>query len=72
MGYSVAAGIGAKIAKRNNTVISCIGDGSFLVNLQELQFIKEKLGGPQTREYKGKFIENTKGSGLRMCVLRLQ
>ena len=39
MGYSVAAGIGAKLAYKKS-VISLIGDGSFLINLQELQFIK--------------------------------
>jgi acetolactate synthase-1/2/3 large subunit len=40
MGYSVAAGIGAKLAAKSKLVISLIGDGSFLINLQELQFIK--------------------------------
>jgi|AntAceMinimDraft_13_1070369.scaffolds.fasta_scaffold00819_3 acetolactate synthase-1/2/3 large subunit len=40
MGYSVAAGIGAQIASKKNNVISLIGDGSFLINLQELNFIK--------------------------------
>lgn len=40
MGYSVAAGIGAKLASKSKLVISLIGDGSFLINLQELQFIK--------------------------------
>ena len=33
MGYSVAAGIGAKIAAKNRQVISLIGDGSFLMHL---------------------------------------
>ena len=40
MGYSVAAGIGAQIASKKNNVISLIGDGSFLINVQELNFIK--------------------------------
>ena len=40
MGYSISAGIGAKIASPKQEVISLIGDGSFLVNLQDLQFIK--------------------------------
>lgn len=40
MGYSIAAGIGAKIAIPKQEVISLIGDGSFLINLQDLQFIK--------------------------------
>jgi acetolactate synthase-1/2/3 large subunit len=40
MGYSIAAGIGAKLAKPKLEVISLIGDGSFLINLQDLQFIK--------------------------------
>jgi acetolactate synthase-1/2/3 large subunit len=40
MGYSVAAGLGAKIANKKNSVYSLIGDGAFLLNIQELQFIK--------------------------------
>ena len=40
MGYSVAAGIGAQIASKKNNVISLIGNGSFLINVQELNFIK--------------------------------
>lgn len=40
MGYSVAAGIGAQLASKSKNVFSFIGDGSFLINLQELNFIK--------------------------------
>jgi acetolactate synthase I/II/III large subunit len=40
MGYSIAAGIGVKLAKPKLEVVSLIGDGSFLINLQDLQFIK--------------------------------
>lgn len=40
MGYSIAAGLGAKIANKKNSVYSLIGDGAFLLNIQELQFIK--------------------------------
>ena len=40
MGYSISAGIGARYAKTNSQIISCIGDGSFMINIQELQFLK--------------------------------
>lgn len=40
MGYSVAASIGPEILKKKN-VYSLIGDGSFLINLQELHFINK-------------------------------
>lgn len=40
MGHSIAAGIGAKIANKKNSVYSLIGDGAFLLNIQELQFIQ--------------------------------
>jgi acetolactate synthase I/II/III large subunit len=39
MGYSVAAGIGGKIFNPKKPVYSLIGDGAFMINLQELQFI---------------------------------
>jgi acetolactate synthase I/II/III large subunit len=60
MGYSVAAGIGAKIASKNKQVISLIGDGSFLINLQELQFIKFKKIGLKIVIYDNKVFGNTK------------
>ncbi len=40
MGYSVAASIGAQLAKKNSNVIAIIGDGSMPMNIQELQTIK--------------------------------
>jgi acetolactate synthase I/II/III large subunit len=40
MGYSIAAGIGAKYAEKNKQVISIIGDGSFMLNVQDMQFLK--------------------------------
>ncbi len=60
MGYSVAAGIGAKIAKKNAQVISLIGDGSFLINLQELQFIKFNKIALKIVIYDNKVFGNTK------------
>jgi acetolactate synthase-1/2/3 large subunit len=59
MGYSVAAGIGAKIAKKSKKVISCIGDGSFLINLQELQFIKENKINLKIVVFDNKIFGNT-------------
>ncbi|MDB4858715.1 thiamine pyrophosphate-binding protein [Candidatus Pelagibacter sp.] len=40
MGYSIAAGIGACYANPNKQIISSIGDGSLMINLQDLQFLK--------------------------------
>ena len=40
MGYSVAASIGAQLAKKKSNVIAIIGDGSMQMNIQELQTIK--------------------------------
>ena len=60
MGYSVAAGIGAKIAKKKIQVISLIGDGSFLINLQELQFIKFNNINLKIIVYDNKVFGNTK------------
>ena len=60
MGYSVAAGIGAKIAAKNIQVISLIGDGSFLINLQELQFIKFNKINLKIIIYDNKIFGNTK------------
>lgn len=40
MGYSISGGIGAAYATKNKQIISCIGDGSFMINVQELQFLK--------------------------------
>lgn len=40
MGYSVGAGIGASYATKNKQIFSLIGDGSFMINIQELQFLK--------------------------------
>ena len=43
MGYSVSAGIGACYAEKKQQIISSIGDGSFLINVQEMQFLKHHL-----------------------------
>lgn len=40
MGYSISAGIGARYAEKKKQIISIIGDGSFLLNVQDLQFLK--------------------------------
>ena len=40
MGYSVSAGIGACYAQPKREIIACIGDGSLMINLQDLQFFK--------------------------------
>jgi acetolactate synthase I/II/III large subunit len=40
MGFGLPAGIGAKLARPNDTVITVSGDGSFMMNVQELATIK--------------------------------
>jgi acetolactate synthase-1/2/3 large subunit len=40
MGYSIGAGVGASYAIKNKQIFSLIGDGSFMINIQELQFLK--------------------------------
>jgi|694.fasta_scaffold139778_1 acetolactate synthase-1/2/3 large subunit len=40
MGYSIGAGIGASYAAKNKQIFSLIGDGSFMMNVQEMQFLK--------------------------------
>ncbi|WP_246212891.1 biosynthetic-type acetolactate synthase large subunit, partial [Enterobacteriaceae endosymbiont of Donacia semicuprea] len=42
MGFGLPAAIGAQIAKPNHTVICISGDGSFMMNIQELSTIKRK------------------------------
>lgn len=40
MGFGLPAGIGAKLARPKDTVITVSGDGSFMMNVQELATIK--------------------------------
>ncbi|MGI5310498.1 acetolactate synthase 2 catalytic subunit [Rheinheimera sp. WS51] len=40
MGFGLPAAIGAKLARPNDTVIAVSGDGSFMMNVQELATIK--------------------------------
>jgi acetolactate synthase-1/2/3 large subunit len=40
MGYGLPAAIGAQFADRNSTVINVAGDGSFMMNAQELATIR--------------------------------
>jgi acetolactate synthase-1/2/3 large subunit len=40
MGFGLPAAIGAKVARPNNTVVSVSGDGSFMMNVQELGTLK--------------------------------
>ncbi|QJC36486.1 acetolactate synthase 2 catalytic subunit [Enterobacteriaceae endosymbiont of Donacia simplex] len=42
MGFGLPAAIGAQIAKPHNNVICITGDGSFIMNIQELSTIKRK------------------------------
>jgi acetolactate synthase-1/2/3 large subunit len=60
MGYSIAGGIGAKFAATNNQVISIIGDGSFLLNVQELQFINSHKLNNKIVVFDNKVLGNTK------------
>ena len=40
MGFGIPAAVGAQMARPNNTVIAVSGDGSFMMNVQELGTIK--------------------------------
>ena len=40
MGYELPAAIGAAIASKNKKIICLAGDGSIMMNIQELQTIK--------------------------------
>ena len=42
MGFGIPAAVGAQIARPDNTVIAVSGDGSFMMNVQELGTIKRK------------------------------
>ncbi|MGM3173486.1 acetolactate synthase 2 catalytic subunit [Dickeya lacustris] len=42
MGFGVPAAVGAQVARPENTVICVSGDGSFMMNVQELGTIKRK------------------------------
>ncbi|QJC29494.1 acetolactate synthase 2 catalytic subunit [Enterobacteriaceae endosymbiont of Plateumaris pusilla] len=42
MGFGLPAAIGAQIGRPNDTVICITGDGSFMMNIQELSTIKRK------------------------------
>ena len=58
MGYSVAASIGAQYASKNKRVIAVIGDGSFAMNVQELETISYNKIPVKI------FIINNQGYGL--------
>jgi len=42
MGFGVPAAVGAQVARPNDTVIAVSGDGSFMMNVQELGTIKRR------------------------------
>ena len=58
MGYSVAASVGAQFAKPNKRIIAIIGDGSFQMNVQELETISYNKLPVKI------FIINNQGYGL--------
>ena len=58
MGYSVAASVGAQYAKPNKRIIAIIGDGSFQMNVQELETISYNKLPVKI------FIINNQGYGL--------
>ena len=42
MGYDIPSAVGAAMAYPNDTVLCIVGDGSILMNIQELATIKER------------------------------
>lgn len=80
MGYSIPASIGASIAPNSKRVMSITGDGSFQLNIQELQSIKYNklpiktfilnndgylsIRFTQLRYFNGRFIGESPHSGV--------
>lgn len=42
MGFGLPAAVGAQVARPNDTVVCISGDGSFMMNVQELGTVKRK------------------------------
>lgn len=66
MGYSMAAGIGGYISNKNRPIYSLIGDGSFMMNLQELQFIKKNMIKIKVIVFDNKIFGNTQVGSLAL------
>lgn len=80
MGYTIPASIGISIARENGEVIGITGDGSFQMNLQELQTIVHydlpikifvwnndgylSIRATQSKFFEGRFIGTDKTSGV--------
>ena len=47
MGYAIPAVLGAHVADKKKDIICVVGDGSFMMNLQELQTIKNYKSNPK-------------------------
>ncbi len=47
MGYAIPAILGAHVADRNKDILCVVGDGSLMMNLQELQTIKNYKSNPK-------------------------
>ena len=66
MGYSMAAGIGGYISNKNRPIYSLIGDGSFMMNIQELQFIKKNKIKIKIIIFDNKIFGNTQVGSLAL------
>ena len=66
MGYSIAAGIGGCIAVKDRPTYSLIGDGSFMMNIQELQFIKKNKINLKMIIFDNKIYGNTQIGSLEL------
>ncbi|MCU9672285.1 thiamine pyrophosphate-dependent enzyme, partial [Escherichia coli] len=42
MGFGLPAAVGGQVARQNDTVVCTSGDGSFMMNVQELGTVKRK------------------------------
>ena len=66
MGYSVAAGIGGYISSKTKPIYSLIGDGSLMINVQELQFIKKNKVNLKIIVFDNKIYGNTQVGSIAL------
>ena len=85
MGYTIPAAVGISFARGKGNTIGIVGDGSFQMNIQELQTIKHhdlpvklfvwnndgymSIRGAQKRTFEGRFLGSSRASGVTLPEL---
>ncbi|MDI4745837.1 thiamine pyrophosphate-dependent enzyme, partial [Salmonella enterica subsp. enterica serovar Kentucky] len=67
-GFGLPAAVGAQVARPNDTVICISGDGSFMMNVQELGTVKRKqtkADAPKNRVING-IVELPKDQAVQL------